>query len=91
MKSPAEIRASWLGHLHSTAPADRSRAEAGVRRLYSAAGFPEPRHFFWYQSPGEAAWPVTLLFAAGDRAISPLLSPAALSVDEKRRMEAART
>ena len=90
MRSPTEIRASWLGHLHSTAPADRARAEAGVRRLYAAAGFPEPRHFFWYQSPREAAWPVTLLFSDGDRAISPLLAASALSPDEKRRMEAAR-
>ena len=91
MKSPAQIRASWLDQLHSTAPADRTRAEAAVRRLYAAAGFPEPRHFFWYRSPNEAAWPVTLLFADGDRALTPLLAPAALSPDERQRQDAART
>jgi hypothetical protein len=91
MKSPAEIRAAWLAHLHSTAPADRARAEAGVRRLYTAAGFPEPRHFVWYASPNEAAWPLTLLFATGDGGLTPLLAPSALTSDERQRMEAART
>ena len=90
MKSAAEIRAAWLSHLYSTAPADRPRAEAGARRLYAAAGFPEPRHFIWYDSPNAAAWPVTLLFTEGDRSVAPLLAPSALSPDEKRRMDAAR-
>jgi hypothetical protein len=45
MKSPSQIRADWLAQLHSTEPADRPRAEAGVRRLYAAAGFREPQHF----------------------------------------------
>jgi hypothetical protein len=90
MKSPAEIRASWLDHLYSTAAADRVRAEAAVRQLYSAAGFPEPRHFLWYDSPNAAAWPLTLLFADGDRALSPLLAPSAVSAGERRQMDAAR-
>jgi hypothetical protein len=90
MKSPAEIRASWLDHLYSTAPAERARAEAGVRRLYAAAGFPEPRQIIWYDSPHQVGWPITLLVSEGDRSMAPLLTPSALSPDEKRRMDTAR-
>jgi hypothetical protein len=90
MKSPSEIRASWLEQLYSTAPAERARAEAGLRRLYAAAGFPEPRHFVWYDSPRQAGWSITLLVSEGDRTMTPLLAPSALTPDEKRHMDAAR-
>ena len=63
MKSPSQIRADWLAQLHSTEPADRPRAEAGVRRLYAAAGFREPQHFLWFDSPFAASWAVALLIA----------------------------
>jgi len=63
MKSNSEIRDAWLTQLLSTAAADRPRAEAGVRTLYSAAGFAEPRHVLWFESPFEASWAVALLIA----------------------------
>ena len=63
MKSNSEIRAAWLAQLLSTAASDRPRAEAGVRRLYSAIGFFEPRHFLWFESSFEASWAVALLIA----------------------------
>ena len=85
MKSTSEIRAAWLAQLHSTAPTDRPRAEAAVRALYAAARFPEPRHFFWFESPCAAAWPVTVLVAEGDRALTPLLAlPCMPAVAEHR-------
>ena len=61
MKTAAEIRAAWLAQLHSTIPADRPRAEAGVRALYASAGFAEPRHFLWFDSPCAASWAVAML------------------------------
>jgi hypothetical protein len=61
MKSVGDIRVEWLKHLLSTAPADRRRAEAGVRRLYAAAGFAEPRAFLWFDSPRAASWVVELI------------------------------
>jgi len=61
MKSASDIRAEWLAALLSTAPADRPRAETGVRALYAAAGFPEPRYFLWFGSPRAASWVVALL------------------------------
>jgi hypothetical protein len=63
MKSLSELRSEWLEHLLSTAPADRPRAEAAVRRLYKAADLPEPRHFLWFDSPFSASWVVALLVA----------------------------
>jgi hypothetical protein len=90
MKSASEIRAAWLAQLHSTAPTNRPRAEAAMRTLYAAAGFPEPRHLFWFESPCAASWPVTVLVAEGDRALTPLLAPSALSTDDKGRPERTR-
>jgi hypothetical protein len=86
-----EARARWLSHLHSTEPADRPRAEAGVRALYAAAGFPEPRHFFWFDSPRAASWALAALVPSDDHVSSPLLAPNDLSKDEKDRLEHART
>jgi hypothetical protein len=90
MKSLAEIRAHWLANLHSTDPADRPLAEAGVRALYAAANFAEPRSFFWFESPCAASWAVAALIPVEDRTSSQLLAPNILSREEKERMERAR-
>ena len=90
MKSLAQVRASWLAHLHSTAPADRTRAEAAVRALYAAAGFPEPRHFFWFDSPCAASWAVAALVPKADVSSSHLLAPNVLSAQERERLEGVR-
>jgi len=49
-REAADIRAEWLGHLLSTAPADRPAAEAAVSELYELIGFAPPR-FHWVASP----------------------------------------
>jgi hypothetical protein len=47
-------RARWLEWIFSTEPADRDRAEEGVRLTYRAAGAPEPEIFLWFDDLGEA-------------------------------------
>ena len=66
MKSAAEVRSEWLAQVVSTAPADRPRAEAAVRQLFVAAGFAEPTHMIWFDSPCAASWPIALLAAPYD-------------------------
>ena len=90
MKPASDIRANWLAQLHSTEPADRPRAEASVRRLYAAAGFPEPRHFLWYDSPFAASWAVALLaaphnFLWGQKLATPGMSRGARDGFDKAR------
>jgi hypothetical protein len=91
MRSESDIRAAWLAQLFSTEPADRPRAEDGVRRLYKAAGFAEPRHFVWYESPFEASWPVALLAAPHNFTWAQSMESAAKSRDGKERIERARS
>jgi hypothetical protein len=55
--SPLDALPSYLdrwaaAHL-SCEPADRARAEEGVRLVYATAGLPTPRCIFWCQSPFE--------------------------------------
>jgi hypothetical protein len=45
------IREEWLAIGLSTEPADRARAEAGIRSAYLAAGLEPPRFVFWFGSP----------------------------------------
>ena len=90
MKSAAEVRAEWLAHLHSTQPADRARTETAVRALHAAAGFGEPAHILWYQSPCAASWAVAALVPKEDRTSAALLDPAVLSSDARARLDAAR-
>ena len=59
----SEERFRWLEQLFSKGPADRPRAEAAVISLYRAAGFEEPRHFLWFDSPFQASQAVALLLA----------------------------
>lgn len=47
----AEVRAEWIRHGLSTAPADRPSAVAGVHDTYRAAGLPLPRKVVWVESP----------------------------------------
>ena len=89
MKSAADIRAEWLEHLLSTSPADRPRAESAVRRLYRAAGFEEPRHVVWFDSPVAASWAVALLAAPRHQLWSERL--ASLSRDDRARADQARS
>ncbi|MGW0706142.1 DUF6745 domain-containing protein [Streptomyces sp. NPDC002643] len=45
---------TWRAVAAATGPADRARAEAGVRLAYRRAGLPEPPHIVWARSPLEA-------------------------------------
>ena len=90
MKTPSQIRADWLAQLHSTEPADRPRAEAGVRRLYAAAGFREPQHFLWFDSPFAASWAVALLAAPSHFLWGQKLS-SGLSRDARERFDQTRS
>ena len=90
MNSPADVRARWLAYLHSTAPADRPRAEAAVRALYAAAGFKEPDHLLWFPSPCAASWAVAALVPKEDHSSRELLDPSVLSREEAERLERAR-
>lgn len=49
-REAAAVRAEWIGHLLSTAPADRPAAEAAVSELYRLIGLDPPR-FHWVPSP----------------------------------------
>ena len=89
MKPLSEIRADWLQQLLSNAPADRDHAEAAVRRLYTAAEFPEPRHFLWFESPFRASWVVMLLIAPYHQLWARKLA-SGLSRSEKEQLERAR-
>ena len=84
-----ENRARWLAQLESTAPADRARAEAGARRMAAAAGFKEPHHFVWFDSPHAASWALAVVVARGYPWTS-LLAPSALTRDEREQMDRAR-
>ena len=46
-----DYRARWSAIVRSTAPADRSSAEEGVRLAYHAAGLKPPVRFVWCESP----------------------------------------
>ena len=91
MKSAADTRAEWLQYLVSTSPADRPRAEAAVRRLYTAAGFAEPRHVLWFDSPFEASWAVAVLVAPHHHLWSQRLAPGSVSRDDRPRVDRARS
>ena len=85
----AENRARWLTQLKSTGPADRARAEAGARRMAAAAGFKEPRHFLWFDSPFAASWALAVVVARGYPWTS-ILAPSTLTRDEREQFDRAR-
>ena len=61
MTEAAIFAEKWRSKLTSTEPVDHAEVEAALGALYAAAGFPEPRHFLWYDSPLAAIWAVTAL------------------------------
>jgi hypothetical protein len=85
-----EHRARWRSVLYCTEPADRARAEAGLRVLYTVAGFPAPAHVLWYDSPCAASWALAALVPKEDRTSGQLLATTVLTKEETRRLEDAR-
>ncbi|WP_416957435.1 DUF6745 domain-containing protein [Streptomyces sp. Agncl-13] len=61
---PSGDLAEWRAWASATGPADRARAEEGVRRAYRLAGLAEPERVVWVDSPRAA---VTLLREQADR------------------------
>ena len=49
------LRDRWLQSIFSTRPANRKKAEEGVRRTYRAAGVRDPELFLWFDGLLEAA------------------------------------
>ena len=90
MKSATEVRSEWLAQVLSTAAADRPRAEAAVRQLYAAAGFAEPRHLIWFDSPCAASWPIALLASPYDFTWKDAFG-SGLSKDDRTRADKARS
>ncbi|HEY5418236.1 MAG TPA: hypothetical protein VIK41_25550, partial [Gemmatimonadaceae bacterium] len=90
MTSLSELRSTWLEQLLSTAPADRPRAEAAVRRLYRAADLAEPRQILWFDSPFRASWVIALLIAPYHQLWSQRLS-SGLSRNDMEQLDRARS
>lgn len=61
---PSGDLAEWRAWASATGPADRARAEEGVRRAYRLAGLAEPERVVWAGSPRAA---VALLRERADR------------------------
>ncbi|HEX6316774.1 MAG TPA: hypothetical protein VFZ73_18010 [Gemmatimonadaceae bacterium] len=87
----ANARTAWLAHLTATAPSNRPEAEAAVRRLYAAGGFPVPQRILWFDSPCAAAWSIATLVAEGSRVWAPLIAQSALSRTDRERVDRARS
>ena len=85
----AENRARWLTQLKSTELADRARAESGARRMAAAAGFKEPQHFLWFDSPHAASWALAVVVARS-YPWTMTLAPASLTQDERAQLDGAR-
>ena len=90
LTSSSGLRSKWLEQLLSTTPSDRPRAEAAVRRLYSAAGLREPHHVVWFESPFGASWLVALLIAPYHQLWSQRLSSGA-SRSDREQLDRARS
>ena len=90
MTSLSELRSTWLEQLLSTAPADRPRAEAAVRRLYRAVDLAEPRGILWFDSPFRASWVIALLIAPYHQLWSQRLS-SGLSRNDLEQLDRARS
>lgn len=58
------FRDAWMRAGLSTEPADRPRAEAGVRLAYEAAGLQPPGRIIWLDSPMAGALGAALLAGA---------------------------
>jgi hypothetical protein len=78
------LRERWLHAIFSTRPANREKAEDGVRRTYRAAGVREPELFLWFDGLLEAALAAEQLGASADR--NWMLPPLALR--HRKRVQA---
>jgi hypothetical protein len=87
MAATSGTRAAWLKILFSTEPADRPRAESGVRGLYAASGLPQPRYILWFDSPSDAAWTVAMLRAIHDDVWGQIMREASRSTAQRQKME----
>jgi hypothetical protein len=61
----AAVRSEWRAIGRATGPADRLRAERGMRAAYLAAGLPPPALFLWVRSPLEGVLGTMHLNIAG--------------------------
>lgn len=61
----AAVRDEWRAIGQATGPADRLRAERGMRDAYLAAGLPPPALFLWVRSPLEGVLGTMHLTIAG--------------------------
>jgi len=57
------IRSKWLAIGTNTEPANRAKAEEGIKEAYAAAGMAVPEVFFWYDSPLQAAMAITKAYS----------------------------
>src|SRR3954468_20814890 len=57
----AEIHAAWAAVADATGPADRARAEAGIRRAYAHVELPPPHVIAWVGSPAQLLVAAALL------------------------------
>lgn len=62
----AELRAKWVAVGLATGPADRPRAERGIRAAYASAGLPPPALVLWARSPLEAVIGTTHMALVGE-------------------------
>ncbi|MGW2425274.1 DUF6745 domain-containing protein [Streptomyces sp. NPDC001709] len=75
--------AEWRARAASTAPADRYRAEAGVRLAYRLAGLPEPERVVWARSPREGVGLVRALQDKG-RSVREVVRSAPWAAERRR-------
>ncbi|RAY10973.1 hypothetical protein DPM19_33115 [Actinomadura craniellae] len=64
--------AGWSATAFATGPADRARAEAGVRAAYAAAGLAAPERIVWVPSPAQGAVAAALLGGGAPEAVRAL-------------------
>lgn len=74
-------RNDWLAIMHSTAPADRDVAEAGVRCAYEAADLKPPATYLWFDSPLAAVLAAEML--TGEVTVNRILSARGVPVDPR--------
>ncbi len=78
------LRERWLHAVFSTRPANRKKAEDGVRRTYRAAGVKEPELFLWFDGLLEAALAADQLGPGPD--VNRMMPPEALR--HRKRVQA---
>ena len=61
------VKAEWVRHGLSTAPADRSAAAAGISSTYAAVGLDAPQSIIWVDNPQTGAWLAAALMQLHNR------------------------